>query len=57
MPAAIISSKASEPDDIPCWVQAARHDSLWIREVIVESGQSTRQDIHLHTAWVIPTGT
>ncbi len=29
------------------WVGALGHDSIWIREVIVERGQTTHSDIHL----------
>ncbi len=29
------------------WVQAPAHDSVWIREVVVEQGRTTRRDIRL----------
>ena len=29
------------------WVKAPGHDSVWIREIVVEQGRATRRDIHL----------
>lgn len=30
------------------WVEAAGHDSVWIPKVVVEAGQSARQDVQLN---------
>jgi len=40
------------------WVQAPAHDSVWIREVIVEQGRTTRRDIRLGSSPSdpLPTG-
>lgn len=35
------------PGQYSLWIEAAGHDSLWIPRVIVESGLTSRQDIHL----------
>ena len=29
------------------WVEAHGHDSLWVPQIVVEAGQTTRRDIHL----------
>lgn len=29
------------------WVQAPGHDSIWIRQIVVERGQTTHTDVHL----------
>jgi hypothetical protein len=40
------------------WVKAPEHDSEWIREVVVENGQTSRHDIRLGISGSapIPTG-
>lgn len=38
------------------WVQAPGHESVWIREVIVERGQATRKDVDLASAHPATTG-
>jgi hypothetical protein len=29
------------------WIKAPEHDSVWVREVIVNHGRTTRRDVHL----------
>jgi hypothetical protein len=38
------------------WVQAPGHDSMWIREVVVERGHTTRRDVDLVTTHPTTTG-
>ena len=38
------------------FVLAAGHDSLWIRDVIVERGQTAQQDLHLTRTGTTATG-
>ena len=35
------------PGRYSLWIQAPAHDSVWIREVIVKEGRTTRRDIRL----------
>ena len=42
------------PGRYSLWIKADQHDSTWIREVIVERGQATRQAIQLER--IRPTG-
>ena len=43
------------PGRYALWVQAQGHDSLWLREVIVERGRATHQDLMLKRSPRIPT--
>jgi Carboxypeptidase regulatory-like domain len=38
------------PGRYSLWAKAAGHDSEWIREVVVERGQTSRRDIQLGTS-------
>jgi hypothetical protein len=40
------------------WVKAAEHDSVWIREVVVEHGRTTHRDVRLGKSgpWPLPSG-
>jgi len=35
------------PGKYSLWVQARYHDSLWIQQIAVQSGQTVHRDIHL----------
>jgi len=44
-----------EPERYSLWVEAPGHDSVWIPEIAVEHGQTTRRDIRLEWSRKRPT--